>query len=115
MEMTSWLTLAIFAATILVVITGIIDRSVAAMLGVVVMIWSGVMTEVEAFLFVDWNVMAILTSIWVIAGLLSVVVDQLLMRFPRAQPPPLAPTPKLAAFARGSLRRRLAVAGSGTF
>ena len=50
MEMTAWLTLAIFLATIVVVITGIIDSSVAALLGVLVMIWTSVMTEVEAFL-----------------------------------------------------------------
>lgn len=68
MDLTAWLALAIFSATILVVITGIIDRSVAALLGVVAMIWTGVMSEVEAFLYVDWNVMAILVSIWVIAG-----------------------------------------------
>ncbi|MDP6558914.1 MAG: SLC13 family permease [Candidatus Binatia bacterium] len=68
MEMTAWLTLAIFSVTILVVITGVIDRSVAAMLGVALMVWCGIMSEVEAFLFVDWNVMAILASVWVIAG-----------------------------------------------
>jgi len=32
------------------------------------MIVSGVMTEVEAFRFVDWNVMAILVGVWIIAG-----------------------------------------------
>jgi len=68
MEFTAWLTLGIFSATILIVITGIIDRSVAALLGVVIMVSVGVMTEVDAFLFVDWNVMAILVSIWIIAG-----------------------------------------------
>lgn len=68
MEMTAWLTLAIFLVTIVVVITGIIDSSVAALLGVLAMVWTGVMSEVEAFLSVDWNVMAILVSIWVIAG-----------------------------------------------
>lgn len=68
MEMTAWLTLAIFLVTIVIVITGIIDSSVAALLGVLAMIWTGVMSEVEAFLSVDWNVMAILVSIWVIAG-----------------------------------------------
>jgi Na+/H+ antiporter NhaD/arsenite permease-like protein len=67
MEMTAWLTLAIFLVTIVVVITGIIDSSVAALLGVLVMVWTGVMSEVEAFLSVDWNVMAILVSVWVIA------------------------------------------------
>jgi Na+/H+ antiporter NhaD/arsenite permease-like protein len=32
------------------------------------MIWLGVMTEDDAFKYVDWNVMAILVSIWLIAG-----------------------------------------------
>ncbi len=32
------------------------------------MVWIGVMTEVDAFGLVDWNVMAILVSVWVIAG-----------------------------------------------
>jgi len=68
MEFTAWLTLGIFSATILIVITGIIDRSVAALLGVVIMVSVGVMSEVDAFLYVDWNVMAILVSIWIIAG-----------------------------------------------
>ncbi|MFQ5849348.1 MAG: SLC13 family permease [Candidatus Binatia bacterium] len=68
MEMTAWLTLAIFSVTIVVVITGLIDRSVAALFGVAIMVWAGVMSEVDAFLFVDWNVMGILASIWVIAG-----------------------------------------------
>ena len=40
----------------------------AALVGVAAMIWTGVMTEQEAFLYVDWNVMAILLSIWIIAG-----------------------------------------------
>ncbi len=68
MEFTAWLGIGIFSATILIIITGIIDRSVAALLGVVFMVTAGVMSEVDAFLFVDWNVMAILVSIWVIAG-----------------------------------------------
>ena len=42
MEFTAWLTLVIFSTTILIVITGIIDRSLAAMLGVVIMIWCNV-------------------------------------------------------------------------
>ncbi|MGH6663270.1 MAG: SLC13 family permease, partial [Rhodospirillales bacterium] len=39
-----------------------------ALLGVVIMIWMGTMTEVEAAQLVDWNVMAILVGIWLIAG-----------------------------------------------
>ena len=44
MEFTAWLTLGIFSATILIIITGIIDRSVAALLGVVLMVSVGVMS-----------------------------------------------------------------------
>lgn len=68
MDTMAWIALAIFAITILAVITNVIDGVVAALIGVAAMIWVGVMTEVEAFQLVDWNVMAILVSIWIIAG-----------------------------------------------
>ncbi len=70
-DVTIWLTVIVFVATILAVITGIIDSSVAAVLGVIAMVWLGAMTEVDAFNAVDWNVMAILVSIWIIAGYLG--------------------------------------------
>jgi Na+/H+ antiporter NhaD/arsenite permease-like protein len=68
MEPGTWLAIAIFAVTIVIVITGWIDSTAAALLGVAAMIWLGVMTEEDAFKIVDWNVMAILVSIWTIAG-----------------------------------------------
>ncbi len=68
METMQWLTLVIFAVTILVVVTNVIDSTLAGMIGVAVMIWAGVMSEDDAFKYVDWNVMAILVSIWLIAG-----------------------------------------------
>lgn len=68
MEMMAWVALAIFVLSILAVISNVVDGTVAALIGVAVMVWVGVMTEVEAFQLVDWNVMAILISIWVIAG-----------------------------------------------
>jgi len=68
MELMQWLTIAVFAVTILTVVTNVIDTTAAALIGVTVMVWIGVMTETDAFYFVDWNVMAILVSIWVIAG-----------------------------------------------
>jgi len=58
----------IFLASILVVITGWFDSVVAALLGVVAMVCFGVMTDVDAFKVVDWNVIAILLSIWTISG-----------------------------------------------
>ena len=68
METMQWVTLAIFAITILAVVTNVIDSTLAALLGVAVMIWLGVMSDEDAFGYVDWNVMAILVSIWLIAG-----------------------------------------------
>jgi Na+/H+ antiporter NhaD/arsenite permease-like protein len=68
MDPLAWLALAVFAITILVVISNAVDATVAALIGVVVMIWFGVMTDVDAFGLVDWNVMAILVSVWIIAS-----------------------------------------------
>jgi Na+/H+ antiporter NhaD/arsenite permease-like protein len=62
------LTLAVFAVTIAAIVINKLDATVAALIGVVVMIWMGTMTEVEAAELVDWNVMAILVGIWIIAG-----------------------------------------------
>ncbi|MDZ7812557.1 MAG: hypothetical protein U5L74_05335 [Ideonella sp.] len=64
----AWLAIAVFAITIVAVISNAVDSTVAALIGVVVMIWIGVMSEVDAFGLVDWNVMAILISVWIIAS-----------------------------------------------
>jgi Na+/H+ antiporter NhaD/arsenite permease-like protein len=66
--MMEWIAIAIFAVTIVIVIANVVDSTVAALLGVIAMVWIGVMTETDAFSLVDWNVMAILVSIWVIAS-----------------------------------------------
>ncbi len=68
MEPMQWLTLIVFGLTILAVITNVIDSTLAALLGVALMCWLGIMTEKDAFNYVDWNVMAILVGIWIIAG-----------------------------------------------
>jgi Na+/H+ antiporter NhaD/arsenite permease-like protein len=68
MDVMAWLTVAIFAITIIVVISNAVDSTVAALIGVTVMVWIGVMTETDAFGLVDWNVMAILVSVWTIAA-----------------------------------------------
>ena len=70
-DFTFWMTVIIFAATILAVVVGVIDRSVAALLGVLAMVWLGTMSVGDAFNSVDWNVMAILVSVWIIAGYLG--------------------------------------------
>jgi Na+/H+ antiporter NhaD/arsenite permease-like protein len=68
MEPMAWIALTVFVITIVVVISNKIDSTLAALIGVAVMVWVDVMTEVDAFGYVDWNVMAILVSIWLIAG-----------------------------------------------
>lgn len=70
-DFTFWVTVIIFAATILAVVMGKIDSSVSALLGVLLMVWFQTMSVGEAFNAVDWNVMAILVSIWIIAGYLG--------------------------------------------
>jgi Na+/H+ antiporter NhaD/arsenite permease-like protein len=68
MEPVQIITVLIFLVTIGLVITRWIESVVAALVGVIVMVVAGTMTEVQAFQFVDWNVIAILVSIWLIAG-----------------------------------------------
>jgi len=58
----------IFLLSIVLVITGWIDSVLAALLGVVAMVWFGIMSDVDAFKAVDWNVIFILLSIWIISG-----------------------------------------------
>ena len=68
MDTLAWLAVAVFAVTIVVVISNVVDSAVAALIGVVAMVWIGVMSDVDAFGLVDWNVMAILVSVWIIAA-----------------------------------------------
>ena len=71
MEFTMIAAIIIFLVSIFLVITGIIDTVVAAFLGVVFMIAFKVMTDVDAFKVVDWNVIFILVGIWIIATYLG--------------------------------------------
>jgi Na+/H+ antiporter NhaD/arsenite permease-like protein len=68
MDFSQWLALGIFAVTIIAVVSNVIDSTLAALVGLAVMVWLGVMSESDAFAAVDWNVMAILVGIWLIAG-----------------------------------------------
>lgn len=59
---------SIFLGSIFLVIVGWIDSVVSAVIGVILMVAFGVMSDVEAFQNVDWNVIFILMSIWLISG-----------------------------------------------
>jgi Na+/H+ antiporter NhaD/arsenite permease-like protein len=68
MELVQIIASVIFLGSIVLVITGWIDSVIAAILGIITMIVFGVMTEVQAFQFVDWNVILILLGIWIISS-----------------------------------------------
>jgi len=59
--------LIVFLITIGMIIWGKVDRAVIGIAGAVLMVLLGVMKETEAFMFIDWNVIAILFGIWIIA------------------------------------------------
>ena len=63
--------IVIFSVAIILVITGVIDTVIAAFLGILAMIVFGVMTDLDAFTVVDWNVIFILIGIWIIATYLG--------------------------------------------
>ncbi len=67
MEAMMLTSIIIFSAAIILVITGVIDTVIAAFLGILAMIVFGVMTDLDAFKVVDWNVIFILIGIWIIA------------------------------------------------
>ena len=67
MEAMMLTSIIIFSAAIILVITGVIDSVIAAFLGILAMIVFGVMTDLDAFKVVDWNVIFILIGIWIIA------------------------------------------------
>jgi Na+/H+ antiporter NhaD/arsenite permease-like protein len=68
MDPLAWIAVGLFAITIVVVIGNFVDSTVAALIGVAAMVWVGIMSEVDAFGLVDWNVMAILVGVWIIAA-----------------------------------------------
>ena len=65
------LAIIIFIVTIALITWGRWDSAVIGLVGAVVMVVVGVMDAAEAFMMVDWNVIAILFSIWVIATYFS--------------------------------------------
>ncbi len=68
MEYVQIAAIVIFLISIILVITGWVDSVIAALGGVVLMVLFGVMTDMQAFKIVDWNVILILLSIWIISG-----------------------------------------------
>ncbi|MHB8110379.1 MAG: SLC13 family permease [Syntrophorhabdaceae bacterium] len=68
MEFMQIAALVVFLASIILVITGWVDSVIAALGGILLMVFLGVYTDVAAFKIVDWNVIFILLSIWIISG-----------------------------------------------
>ncbi|MBI4212736.1 MAG: hypothetical protein HY534_00320, partial [Chloroflexi bacterium] len=68
MEPIQLVALGIFLAAIVIVITGVIDRSAGAAAGALAMVLMGVWGAPEAFNSVDWNVIVLLISVWILAS-----------------------------------------------
>ncbi|HCU54632.1 MAG TPA: hypothetical protein DIC36_10275 [Gammaproteobacteria bacterium] len=65
-----WLSLALFAATYIAIITERLNRAIIALLGAVLMILSGVVTQQQALRYgVDFNTLGLLTGMMVIVAI----------------------------------------------
>ena len=70
MDASTLIAVTIFIATIAMIVARLVDETVAALAGVVLVILLTGYTPEEAFHFIDWNVIAILLGMWIIAGYL---------------------------------------------
>ncbi|BAN89512.1 ArsB/NhaD family transporter [Aeropyrum camini] len=59
---------AVFAVTIALIVSRYVDEVAASLAGVTAMVLLTAYTPEEAFNFVEWNVIAILLGMWIIAG-----------------------------------------------
>jgi Na+/H+ antiporter NhaD/arsenite permease-like protein len=65
-----WLAAIIFLLTYALIVTERIDRTIAALLGGMLMILAGIIPQEQAFLAIDWNVIFLLAGMMIIANLL---------------------------------------------
>ena len=68
--MEPWIALAIFVMTYGAIASDRVDRTLAALLGAVVVILAGIVSQEAGFAAVDWNVIFLLFGMMVIAGVL---------------------------------------------
>jgi Na+/H+ antiporter NhaD/arsenite permease-like protein len=68
--MEPWIALAIFVVTYGAIASDRVDRTLAALLGAVVVILTGLVTQEAGFHAVDWNVIFLLVGMMVIAGVM---------------------------------------------
>ncbi|MEN3006727.1 MAG: SLC13 family permease [Candidatus Methanosuratincola petrocarbonis] len=68
MEILQSIALAILAVTIGIIVWGKIDRTAVAVFGAVCMMLTGCLSDQEAFRAVDWNVIILMISFWILAG-----------------------------------------------
>lgn len=65
-----WIAGGIFIITYGIIVSERIDRTLAALLGGVAMILTGILTQEEAFLAIDWNVIFLLAGMMILADIL---------------------------------------------
>lgn len=70
MMLLDFITLIVFLIIIGLMIWGPIERSIIGGIGIVIMMILGVITPIEAFYLVDWNILAILIGLWIASSYL---------------------------------------------
>ena len=80
--------LTVFVATYVVIVTERINRAIVALLGAGVMIMSGVLHQSEAFAGIDFNTIGLLTGMMVIVAMAAATRNMTtLVMAPASQPP----------------------------
>ncbi len=78
--------LLVFSATIILIVTGVIDRVVSVIIGVLLMVLLGIYSPIEAFSYIDWNIITILFGMWVIveymveAGIPTSIIERVIRK-----------------------------------
>jgi Na+/H+ antiporter NhaD/arsenite permease-like protein len=65
----TWIALALFLGTYVIISTEVVHKTIIALLGATVFILAGILSGPEAFAFIDWNVIFLLISMMIIINI----------------------------------------------
>ena len=64
-----WLSVGIFLAAYAMIMLEKVHRTVVAVMGGVLVVWTGLLTQEQAFASIDWNTIGLLTGMMIIVGI----------------------------------------------
>ncbi|NSW81691.1 MAG: ArsB/NhaD family transporter [Syntrophothermus sp.] len=64
-----WLSIGIFLAAYAMIMLEKVHRTVIAMIGGVIVVWAGILSQEKAFASIDWNTIGLLTGMMIIVGI----------------------------------------------